>query len=216
MQNDYANPLTLFFTLPLRSSLMYLLTYSNCQLKVVPETIEPLVEDASVLIEKFKGLSGEALESEALKYFDGRPNNYTFTKALAEHVIAKYHGDIPAVIARPAIVAPANAEPIAGFACNFDGPLGLSVVLGLGILQIVDWNFSYHIEYTPVDTLTNALFALAQKVSEAKPKSVRVCNVVISPLNSIPDNHKLIVKGLKMYMETPSLYLLRPPFTPAR
>lgn len=34
---------------------------------------------------------------------DGKPNTYTFTKALAETMVAEHRGNIPTVIIRPSI-----------------------------------------------------------------------------------------------------------------
>ncbi|RWS29124.1 putative fatty acyl-CoA reductase-like protein [Leptotrombidium deliense] len=177
--------------------------YCNCQHEVIQEALEPLIEDASSLLDKFKSLSGDQLEIEALKYFDGRPNNYVFTKAIAEHVVNLYRGNIPTVIARPAIVSPAYSEPADGFVDNLDGPLALSLVFGLGILQIIDWDFDHHVEFTPVDTLANSL-----------PREMKIYNVTVSTLNQIPENYDLLKRGLGIYLKAPSIMMLRPPILP--
>ncbi|RWS00400.1 fatty acyl-CoA reductase 2-like isoform X1 [Dinothrombium tinctorium] len=142
--------------------------YSNCHLKEIPEEIVPLKEEIDVLMTKFKSMKGEELENEALKYFEGRPNNYTFTKALAEHIVVKLHGNIPTAIVRPGVVVPAYEEPYPGFVNTLVGPAGLIVLAGLGVLQIIDFDLSKHVEYTSVDVLTNATLAITTKISKTK------------------------------------------------
>lgn len=153
---------------------------------------------------------------EALKYFDGRPNNYVLTKAMAEHVVNMYRGDVPTVIARPAIVAPAYEEPKPGFVDNLEGPLALSVVFGLGILQIIDWDFSYHVEFTPVDTLANSLCALACRTVQQRPREMKIYNICVSTLNPTPENYELIKTGLNLYLKAPSMFVIRPAVFPPR
>lgn len=40
-----------------------------------------------------------------------RPNTYTYTKALAEHILVEERGDIPLAIVRPSIVGASWKEP---------------------------------------------------------------------------------------------------------
>jgi len=53
-----------------------------------------------------------------------RPNTYTYTKALAEHLLTEECGTIPLAIVRPTIVTAALKEPIPGWVDNLNGPTG--------------------------------------------------------------------------------------------
>lgn len=53
-----------------------------------------------------------------------RPNTYTYTKALAEHLLMEECGGIPLAIVRPTIVTAAMKEPIPGWVDNLNGPTG--------------------------------------------------------------------------------------------
>ena len=53
-----------------------------------------------------------------------RPNTYTYTKALAEHLLLEECGSIPLAIVRPTIVTAAMKEPIPGWVDNLNGPTG--------------------------------------------------------------------------------------------
>lgn len=55
-----------------------------------------------------------------------RPNTYTYTKALAEHLLLEECGGIPLAIVRPTIVTAAMKEPIPGWVDNLNGPTGIN------------------------------------------------------------------------------------------
>ena len=46
------------------------------------------------------------------KIIQPRPNTYTFTKAIAEHLLLEQSGSVPVVIVRPSIVGASWQEPI--------------------------------------------------------------------------------------------------------
>lgn len=88
--------------------------------------------------------------------FQGRPNSYVYTKAMAEHVVDKYRGNMKAVILRPAIVSPAIRDPVPGYVDSFNGPAGFSTVSTLGIAKVTDWEFNHQLDIFPVDFLANS------------------------------------------------------------
>ncbi|RWS13476.1 fatty acyl-CoA reductase 1-like protein, partial [Dinothrombium tinctorium] len=142
--------------------------YSNCNQKFITEEVEPLSNDTKTIIENLRSFSPQSLESEAYKYFDGRPDGYTFSKALCENIVNESRENVPTAIVRPAIIAPAIAEPCPGFVNQFEPISGFLTFLGLGILQIVDYDFSIHTEYTPVDYLANILITVAYKIANSR------------------------------------------------
>ncbi|XP_078154590.1 uncharacterized protein LOC144549710, partial [Carex rostrata] len=50
----------------------------------------------------------------------GRPNTYTFTKAVAEHCVNENRGQLPVAIARPSIVTASFKEPFPGWIDSFN------------------------------------------------------------------------------------------------
>ena len=65
-------------------------------------------------------------EELAPRYIRDRPNSYTFTKSVAEYMVASEATDIPTIIVRPSIVGPTWKEPVAGWSDNFNGVFELS------------------------------------------------------------------------------------------
>jgi fatty acyl-CoA reductase len=55
------------------------------------------------------------------RFIQDRPNTYTFTKSVAECLVASEAANIPAIILRPSIVGPTWKEPIPGWVDNFNG-----------------------------------------------------------------------------------------------
>lgn len=56
-------------------------------------------------------MTDEQLELLVPSLKEGRPNTYTYTKALAEQMLIREAGDLPLAIFRPAIVVAAYQEP---------------------------------------------------------------------------------------------------------
>jgi fatty acyl-CoA reductase len=50
-----------------------------------------------------------------------RPNSYTFTKSIAEYVMATEGKGLPAIIVRPSIVGSTWKDPLPGWSDNFNG-----------------------------------------------------------------------------------------------
>lgn len=65
----------------------------------------------------------------------GRPNTYTFTKALAERMLQRERGSLPVAIVRPSIVLSSYREPVAGWVDNCNGPTGIIAAAGKGFFR---------------------------------------------------------------------------------
>ena len=57
-------------------------------------------------------MTDEQLELLLPSLLQGRPNTYTFTKALGENVLQNEAKDLPVAICRPSIVGAACKEPL--------------------------------------------------------------------------------------------------------
>lgn len=70
-------------------------------------------------------MSDEQLALITPSLLDGRPNTYTFTKALGENVLANEGQGLPIAVFRPSIVAGAYQEPLPGWIDVIHGASGL-------------------------------------------------------------------------------------------
>lgn len=116
--------------------------YANCNLAATEERIyEPSV-NAAKLVEAtswmstgmLDTISGQLLEASFHclffeKFSKGRPNTYTFAKALAESQLReeqKQH-PLPIIIIRPSIIGAIWKEPLPGWIDNVNGPTGIFI-----------------------------------------------------------------------------------------
>lgn len=95
--------------------------YAYCQLNKSEECLYPLKSTANQLIEAAKWMDDETLKKCSDYLMEGRPNTYTYTKAVAEHYLNENRGQLPVAIARPSIVTASLNEPFPGWVDSLNG-----------------------------------------------------------------------------------------------
>lgn len=135
-------------------------TYCNPHVRTIYEKVYPPNADWRATV-RLAETSPEVLDQMTLKYTNFEPNTYTFTKGLAEQVVNEYSATLPVVIFRPSIVICAMEEPIAGWVDNFNGPVGLLIACGLGIMRTSYGDPDVVSDFTPVDTSIKAMIVAA-------------------------------------------------------
>ncbi|KAJ8973658.1 hypothetical protein NQ317_002932 [Molorchus minor] len=139
-------------------------TYCNTDKQVVEEKIYPPHADWRTTIKMAETLDQHTLDIIAPKYMDPLPNTYTFAKSLAEHVVNDLcKGKIPAVIFRPSVVISTFDDPIPGWIDNFNGPVGLLIAGGIGLLRVTLCDPERKPDYIPVDTLIKMLIVCTKE-----------------------------------------------------
>ncbi|KAJ8916667.1 hypothetical protein NQ315_000312, partial [Exocentrus adspersus] len=129
-------------------------TYCHTDKPIVEEKIYPPTTDWRQAIELAEKADPRVLQVLTAKYTHPFPNTYTFTKGLGEHVVNDLcDGKIPAIIIRPSIVISSMLEPMPGWLDNFNGPVGILVASGKGILRSVYANPDVISDYVPCDIL---------------------------------------------------------------
>lgn len=103
----------------------------------------------------------ELLDAMLPKLLGKWPNTYAYTKAVAEHVVTEYAGNLPVTIFRPAIVVGTAFEPIIGWTDNLYGPTGIVVGAGCGVLRTLQADLTCDANIVPVDMCVNSLIASA-------------------------------------------------------
>ncbi|CAD1476640.1 unnamed protein product [Heterotrigona itama] len=139
------------------------------------------------------------------KILDLHPNTYTFSKRLSEKLIADEYPNLPCSIARPSIVTPALAEPLPGWVDNLNGPVGLMVGAGKGVIRSMLCNGRYHAEVIPVDLAINALIAIAYRTAIVNVKqtaNIPVYNITQSGILPITWG-EVLGKGKKIAYQYP-------------
>lgn len=135
--------------------------YGNCHLPEIDEKIYAPPIDPAKLIQMTEWLDDDMLDSLTNKLIHPRPNTYTYTKALAEHVLLTDGSNLPLVIIRPAIVCGAWREPIPGWVDNMFAFTGLLVGMGKGFLRSLYIKNGITLDFIPVDIPINLMIASA-------------------------------------------------------
>ncbi|XP_052749114.1 putative fatty acyl-CoA reductase CG5065 [Galleria mellonella] len=144
------------------SALIHVSTsYSNCNRNVIEEKIYPPYADWRDTLQICDELDDHTLQTLTPKYIDSIPNTYAFTKQLAEHVVYEQKGLLPAVIARPSIVISSLKEPMPGWLDNFNGPVGLMIASGKGLLRSLHTDPDLIADYIPVDIAIKTIICMA-------------------------------------------------------
>jgi len=154
-----------------------------------PEVTEELKQQAIEKEHAAKGLSGQALENQIRKnrvrwlknYLTeeatrraqelGWPNTYTFTKSLAESLIAKHIGKdgagLPIAIVRPAIVETSVAKPFRGWNEGINTSASLSYLLGTAFRQLPS-NERKRLDIIPVDAVCAGMTLIGAALVERR------------------------------------------------
>ncbi|KAJ0180625.1 hypothetical protein K1T71_004029 [Dendrolimus kikuchii] len=111
--------------------------------------------------------------------YQQHPNSYTYSKRLAEAVVRENYPLLPATIVRPSIVTPAYKEPIPGWVDNLNGPIGLMIGAGKGVIRSMHCIGHYHAEVIPIDIAINSIIVIAFKIGNMteRPPEIPVFNL---------------------------------------
>ncbi|XP_015590617.1 putative fatty acyl-CoA reductase CG5065 [Cephus cinctus] len=168
------------------------------------ERVYDAPDDPRDVMRLVQWMDESAIDLITPKLLDPHPNTYTYSKRLAEKLVADEYANLPCSIARPSIVTPAWAEPLPGWVDSLNGPVGLIVGAGKGVIRSMHCNANYHAEVIPVDLAINALIAIAFKIGSAveKPKNIPVYNITQSGVLPIKWG-EVLEKGKKVAYQYP-------------
>lgn len=97
----------------------------------------------------------------------GWPNTYTFTKSLAESLIAKRGVGLPVSIVRPAIVESSVSQPFRGWNEGINTSASLSYLLGTFFRQLPS-NQRKRLDVIPVDAVCRGMTLIAAAIVERR------------------------------------------------
>ncbi|XP_075988806.1 putative fatty acyl-CoA reductase CG5065 [Anticarsia gemmatalis] len=151
--------------------------YSNAELSVVEERVYPPPRPLQQVFALVDTLPEDLLAEITPQYISPKPNTYTFTKALAESVVLE-HGNrgYPVAIFRPTVVVCALREPFPGWIENLNGPSGVLVGAGKGLMHVFACRPRARADMLPVDLAIDTLIAVAWETALDRSQQVRVYN----------------------------------------
>ncbi|XP_050358549.1 putative fatty acyl-CoA reductase CG5065 [Nymphalis io] len=176
--------------------------YCRCKVDVLEEKMYPPVHDPEKVMDLVDWLDDETLAYLEPKLISSEPNTYSYTKAITENLVAKYTSKFPVGIGRLSIVTAAYKEPIPGWVDNLNGPTGILIGGGKGVLRTMLCNENYQADLYPVDMAVNGCILLSYVCGLEKSKEVKVCNMTQSRRNPLTWKESLDA-GRKIINEYP-------------
>ncbi|XP_059612391.1 putative fatty acyl-CoA reductase CG5065 [Phlebotomus argentipes] len=150
--------------------------YCNCDRAEVSEVIYAPPYNPNDIISLVDWLPEEMLDALTPSLIGRRPNTYTFTKALAEHMLLNEAGNLPVAIVRPSIVLASFDEPLPGWLESFNGPTGAIITEGIGLAKVLLVDGSKIADIVPVDKVVNLMIVSAWKLAECQNRSPAIYN----------------------------------------
>ncbi|NP_001428176.1 fatty acyl-CoA reductase 1 isoform 7 [Homo sapiens] len=135
--------------------------YAYCNRKHIDEVVYPPPVDPKKLIDSLEWMDDGLVNDITPKLIGDRPNTYIYTKALAEYVVQQEGAKLNVAIVRPSIVGASWKEPFPGWIDNFNGPSGLFIAAGKGILRTIRASNNALADLVPVDVVVNMSLAAA-------------------------------------------------------
>ncbi|XP_046737953.1 fatty acyl-CoA reductase 1-like [Diprion similis] len=170
--------------------------FSHCVRKSINEELYPppmSYQEVNTFVEMSRRMkwSEDVMESVTKTIIGEWPNTYSFTKAIAEGVVAEFAKDLPFAIFRPSIVTNSFKSPAPGWVSGTMGLAGLVYAYGLGLVHVALQDINKKADLVPVDYVCNALISSAWNtaiIEKGSSDDVLVYNYVSGNENPITWN----------------------------
>ncbi|XP_020291339.1 putative fatty acyl-CoA reductase CG5065 [Pseudomyrmex gracilis] len=176
--------------------------YCHLEEKVLKEKTYPPPANPHEMIKYVEWMDDKMVESMKNKILGNVPNSYAFTKALAESLIEEAMPYIPAIILRPSVVLPVWKEPIPGWTDNINGPVGLLIGAGKGVIRTMYCDENNYSDFLPVDIAVHAILLATWNYIYLKDYDKRVSHLTSSNEFKIPCG-EIITRGRKIIQRIP-------------
>ncbi|XP_060844912.1 putative fatty acyl-CoA reductase CG8306 [Rhopalosiphum padi] len=133
--------------------------YVNSNKNYAMEKIYDAPANYNDIINYAQTMDDEQFNSTAEKILGDHINTYTFTKALAEHVVNDAKNIIRTCIVRPSMIVAAWKEPVEGWTISKNGPQGFIMGALKGVVRRLPVSQSLIYDYIPVDVVINTIIA---------------------------------------------------------
>ncbi|XKL66204.1 hypothetical protein PGB90_009624 [Kerria lacca] len=154
--------------------------FCHCEYETLEENIYPTPVSPRDVIQAVQWMDDTTLEMITPRLLGPHPNCYTFSKRLSESLVAEYASKIPVAVVRPSIVTPALEEPMPGWVDNLNGPVGITIAAGKGLIRSMMVVEEFCAEVIPVDVAINAIIAITWergRTPKEKDERIPVYNV---------------------------------------
>ncbi|XP_034255924.1 putative fatty acyl-CoA reductase CG5065 isoform X2 [Thrips palmi] len=152
--------------------------FCNCDFAELAERVYPPPISPEHMMGCADLVDDVGLEDVTKHLLAPHPNTYTYSKRLAEDLVARQYPDLPVCIVRPSIVCPSWEEPVPGWVDNLNGPVGVMAAAGKGVIRSMYCRADYNAEVIPLDFAVNSTLVAAFRVATSpREPSVPVFNL---------------------------------------
>jgi alcohol-forming fatty acyl-CoA reductase len=148
--------------------MIHLSTAFCCEdVEVLEEKVYDHPHNPQDLMRCAEWMNDDAMTAMQKDVLGSQPNTYTYTKRLSEMLVRDaYDAErFPICIIRPSIVSPAYREPLPGWVDSLNGPPGIFLAAGKGVLRSMLIDPEGQIEGIPVDGCINGILVLTKHLA---------------------------------------------------
>ncbi|GMT06565.1 hypothetical protein PENTCL1PPCAC_28739, partial [Pristionchus entomophagus] len=176
--------------------------YANCDRQKTEEMVYPAPVNPQKLNETLDWMDEKMVDVITPHLLGQRPNTYTLTKALAESQLMEDAQGLPVIIFRPSIVCAMWREQLPGWLDNVNGPAGLFIAVGKGVLTSMPGDLSAVADLIPVDVVANMMIATGAFRLNSSSTHIPIVHCTSGQLNPVTWND--VVSFLReVYKEYP-------------
>ncbi|KAK9738334.1 Male sterility protein [Popillia japonica] len=135
-------------------------TFCHPEEKILYEKLYKNKYSVKFILTLIDACDEETVEAMGRKFLEEVPNSYTISKALAEDVVAEAMDTVPAIIVRPSVVVPIWKEPLPGWSDNTNGPTGLLIAGGKGVLRSMYGNREAYADFISADVVADCIMVI--------------------------------------------------------
>uniref|UniRef100_A0A1B6E5T0 Fatty acyl-CoA reductase n=3 Tax=Clastoptera arizonana TaxID=38151 RepID=A0A1B6E5T0_9HEMI len=154
--------------------------YAQVMLKKIEEKFYP-TEYSPEDLEKIVISMDDAQLTAITPHLVGKwENTYSFTKAITEFMVSRYHPYVPVAVARPSIITSTVSEPIVGWIDNIYGATGVCAGAGAGLLKVWNCDPNAIADLIPVDVVINTVLSIGWYMSTFRPSVDKIVFNLVS------------------------------------
>ncbi|CAF1208333.1 unnamed protein product [Rotaria sordida] len=135
--------------------------YIHCYRTDMTEVIYPMNDNPNTLLESLEYFDDQMFNHLSERLAKQYPNNYAYTKSLAEYLLLKQGNSLPIAIVRPSIVGAAWKEPIPGWIDSYTGVTSIIAAIGKRLIRVAFTSPTVDLPIIPVDVVANMTVAVA-------------------------------------------------------
>jgi fatty acyl-CoA reductase len=150
--------------------------FCNIEKVTVDEVVYDTPDKPANIINLAKWMDDDFMASCQNRLLGIHPNTYTYTKRLAENLVSDEYDatNLPLCIVRPSVVGATCHEPVRGWVDTLNGPGGIVLAGGKGVLRCLLCDDSATFNAIPVDYAINAFIMVAKKMGTEADRSLKV------------------------------------------